>query len=244
MSDLLEPENNSDSSQRRELVAAKEALAQEKHEQQRSEQEKREKELLAQQEALRQRQEAEARIAASGGAVLLPSEILNEATRKVRLTMALVSLFYTGVLILLVVASIVLLAPNLIKFLDHNSPIVINTGRVLVSLIAIVFGAGAIAVALAHRRINESMAVAEGQIDTIRDHALIQMQATRYNIDELNEKLSFPKDQHAAGPLEYIELAKKIGPLFSLIMAKERSIVTLGVEGLKFYQSLKKILNK
>jgi hypothetical protein len=29
-----------------------------------------------------------------------------------------------------------------------------------------------------------------------------------------------------------------------LLMAKERSIVTLGVEGLKFYQSLKKILNK
>jgi hypothetical protein len=243
MSDLLEPEHNSDSSQRRELVAAKEALAQEKHEQQRSEQEKLDRELLAQQER-HQREEAEARIAASSGAVLLPSEILNEATRKVRLTMALVSLFYTGVLILLVVASIVLLAPNLIKFLDHNSPIVINTGRILVSLIAIVFGAGAIAVALAHRRINESMAVAEGQIDTIRDHALIQMQATRYNLDELNEKLSFPKEQHAAGPLEYIELAKKIGPLFSLLMAKERSIVTLGVEGLKFYQSLKKILNK
>lgn len=242
MSDLLEPGHNSDSSQRRELVAAKEALAQEKHEQQRSG-ENRQRELLAQQER-RQREEAEARIAASGGAVLLPSEILNEATRKVRLTMALVSLFYTGVLILLVVASIVLLAPNLIKFLDHNSPIVINTGRILVSLIAIVFGAGAIAVALAHHRINESMAVAEGQIDTIRDHALIQMQATRYNLDELNEKLSFPKEQHAAGPLEYIELAKKIGPLFSLLMAKERSIVTLGVEGLKFYQSLKKILNK
>jgi hypothetical protein len=103
MSDLLEPEHNSDSSQRRELVAAKEALAQEKHEQQRSEQEKLDRELLAQQER-HQREEAEARIAASSGAVLLPSEILNEATRKVRLTMALVSLFYTGVLILLVVA--------------------------------------------------------------------------------------------------------------------------------------------
>lgn len=249
MSDLLEPEDKSSGSQQSEserehehqnLLMAKEALIQEKHEEEKLAQEKQRRI----EEEKRLREEAEARLAATGDTVLLPSEILNEAMAKVRLTIALVGLFYTGLVILLVVASIALLAPDVIKFMDHNSPVVINSGRILISLIAIIFGVGAVAVGLAHRRIHDSMVVAEGQIDNIRDRALIQMQATRYNLDELTEKLSFPKDQHAAGPLEYLEVAKKVGPLLSLLMAKERSMVTLGVEGLKFYQSLKKILNR
>lgn len=244
--DLLEPENGQshEALEKKELILAKEALAQEHHEEARQKEEL-EKERLAL-EAQKEREAAQARADAYRDAVLLPSEILAETMAKVRLTIFFVGIFYTGLVILLVVSAIVLLAPNVIQLIDHNSPIVMNTGRILISLIAIACGAVALLIGLSHRKVNESMALAEGQIDIIRDRALIQMQATRYNLDDLTERLRMPtvSNQQAAGPLEYIELIKKAGPLLNILLAKERSLVTLGMEGLKFYQSLKKVLGR
>lgn len=169
---------------------------------------------------------------------------LADAIDKVRLVTMLVGYFYVGLVALLSVVSIILLAPVAISFLDQHSPILMSTARVLISLLAFALGIGAWLILLYHWRINDGMETAEILIDGIRDQTLIQMQAARYNLEELTERLRFPKEAQAAGPLEYIEMARQIGPLLSLLMAKERSILTLGVEGLKFFQLVKKVLNK
>jgi hypothetical protein len=169
---------------------------------------------------------------------------LAEGIEKVRFVTILVGYFYIGLVALLSVLAVILLAPVAIAFLDQHSPILMMTARIMISLVAFTLGIGAWIILLNHWRINDGMETAEILIDRIRDQALIQMQAARFNLEDLTERLRFPKEAHAAGPLEYIEMAKQIGPLLSLLMAKERSILTLGVEGLKFFQLVKKVLNK
>ncbi|MBP6747550.1 hypothetical protein KA344_20140 [bacterium] len=169
---------------------------------------------------------------------------LAEAIEKVRFVTLLVGYFYTGLVVLLSVVAIILLAPVAIAFLDQHSPILMMAARIMISLVAFALGVGAWIILLNHWRINDGMETAEILIDSIRDQTLIQMQAARFNLEDLTERLRFPKEAQAAGPLEYIEMAKQIGPLLSLLMAKERSILTLGVEGLKFFQLVKKVLNK
>ncbi|MDP3508122.1 MAG: hypothetical protein Q8T09_09045 [Candidatus Melainabacteria bacterium] len=169
---------------------------------------------------------------------------LAEAIEKVRFVTLLVGYFYIGLVALLSVVAVILLAPVAIAFLDQHSPILMMAARIMISLVAFALGIGAWIILLNHWRINDGMETAEILIDSIRDQTLIQMQAARFNLEDLTERLRFPKDAQAAGPLEYIEMAKQIGPLLSLLMAKERSILTLGVEGLKFFQLVKKVLNK
>ena len=169
---------------------------------------------------------------------------LAEAIEKVRFVTLLVGYFYIGLVALLSVAAVILLAPLAIAFLDQHSPILMMAARIMISLVAFALGIGAWLILLNHWRINDGMETAEILIDSIRDQTLIQMQAARFNLEDLTERLRFPKEAQAAGPLEYIEMAKQIGPLLSLLMAKERSILTLGVEGLKFFQLVKKVLNK
>lgn len=169
---------------------------------------------------------------------------LAEAIEKVRFVTLLVGYFYIGLVALLSVVAVILLAPVAIAFLDQHSPILMMAARIMISLLAFALGVGAWIILLNHWRINDGMETAEILIDSIRDQTLIQMQAARFNLEDLTERLRFPKEAQAAGPLEYIEMAKQIGPLLSLLMAKERSILTLGVEGLKFFQLVKKVLNK
>ena len=169
---------------------------------------------------------------------------LAEAIEKVRFVTLLVGYFYIGLVALLSVAAVILLAPLAIAFLDQHSPILMMAARIMISLVAFALGIGAWLILLNHWRINDGMETAEILIDSIRDQTLIQMQAARFNLEDLTERLRFPKEAQAVGPLEYIEMAKQIGPLLSLLMAKERSILTLGVEGLKFFQLVKKVLNK
>lgn len=169
---------------------------------------------------------------------------LAEAIEKVRFVTLLVGYFYIGLVALLSVVAVILLAPVAIAFLDQHSPILMMAARIMISLLAFALGVGAWIILLNHWRINDGMETAEILIDSIRDQTLIQMQAARFNLEDLTERLRFPKEAQAAGPLEYIEMAKQIGPLLSLLMAKERSILTLGVEGLKFFQLVTKVLNK
>ena len=176
--------------------------------------------------------------------VISISEQINEAIQLVRKVSMYAGFFYTGLVILLSVLAVILLAPVAIGFLDQHSPILMMTARILISLLAFGLGVGAWIILLSHWRINDGMETAEILIDDIRDQALIQMQAARFNLEDLTERLKFPQEAQAAGPLEYIEMAKQIGPLLSLLMAKEKSILTIGVEGLKFFQLLKKVLNK
>ncbi|CAN5306755.1 hypothetical protein BH11CYA1_BH11CYA1_38710 [soil metagenome] len=187
---------------------------------------------------------ADAQLANSQMQVISISEQLNAAIQLIRRVSMYAGYFYTGLVVLLSVLAIILLAPVAIGFLDQHSPILMMTARIMISLLAFALGVGAWIILLNHWQINDGMETAELMIDDIRDQALIQMQAARFNLEELTERLRFPQESQAAGPLEYIEMAKQIGPLLSLLMAKERSILTLGVEGLKFFQLVKKVLNK
>ncbi len=173
-----------------------------------------------------------------------PGELLTDAIQRVRMVSGFVALFYTILVVVTVVLAIVLLMPDLFWALDRNSPILMNTARIFIALVAFAAGLGALAVGLIHVRINETMQADEILIDDIRDQILIQLQAAKYNLEELTERFKLPKEAPAAGALEYMEIAKRIGPLVSLLLNKERSILTLGVEGLKFFQLVKKVLNK
>lgn len=182
--------------------------------------------------------------AAPSPVAVMPSEILLLIMEKVRSTIMLVGWFYSGLVFLLCVAAVILLGPQFIWLADKNSPILMNMARIIVSLVAIGTSLGCFAVLLKSRELKLTLLEAEGQIDSLRDQAFLQLQATRYNLEDLTERLEFPKDKQSPSPLDYINVAKQLGPLLSLWNAKERSLVTLGVEGLKFYQALKKILNR
>ncbi len=175
---------------------------------------------------------------------IAPGELLTNAIQRVRMVIGFVGLFYTILVAVTVVLAIVLLLPDLFWAMDRSSPILMNTARIFIALVAFAAGLCALAVGLIHVRINESMQADEIMIDDIRDQILIQLQAAKYNLEELTERFKLPKEAPAAGALEYMEIAKRIGPLVSLLLNKERSILTLGVEGLKFFQLVKKVLNK
>lgn len=177
---------------------------------------------------------------------IAPSELLSEISYQVRKVIGLVGLFYTALVILVSVLAVSLLAPDVFYFIDRHSPLLMDIARVLVSLVAIAAGVAALSVWLVHGRIRDDLELAEMRLDGIRDQTLIQLQAARFNLEELTERLKSPKESGGApvSPLDYIELARQIGPLLSLLVAREKSILTLGVEGLKFFQTVKKVLNK
>lgn len=176
--------------------------------------------------------------------IILPSEILLSIMAKIRMTIVYVGWFYSSLFFLLVVMSIVLLGPGVVWFTNQSSSILINFARIAISLVALAAGVGCIAIACMHTKLKTSLVEAELMIDVLRDQAFLQIQNMHYNLEELTQKLAFPVEKSSPSPLDYIEVAKKIGPLIALFTSKERSLVTLGVEGLKFYQSLKKILNR
>lgn len=194
--------------------------------------------------ALKSNQNYEPTAPQSDEMALLPGQVLISVMEKVRTTMLLVGWFYSALGFLLAVGAIILLAPGLFWLTDKSSPILINFAQVAISLVSIGLALGCVVIAFYHVRLKNQLVEAEGLIDNIRDRAFLQMQATRYNLEDLTEKLAFPKEKNSPTPFDYIDVAKKVGPLLALWNSKERSLVTLGVEGLKFYQSLKKILNK
>lgn len=173
-----------------------------------------------------------------------PGEILMLAQQKLRLVAILLGWFYSGLIFLTVFLAICLLAPNVIYAIDHNTPWLMHFARLLVSLVAVVLALGCVAICVFHQHINAALEDKEYEIDAVRDMTLIQMQATRYNLEELTEKLSFPEHKEAPSPLDYINVAKKIPAFLALITSPERNLVTIGVEGLKFFQAVKKILNR
>ncbi len=175
---------------------------------------------------------------------IAPGELLTDAIKRVRMVIVFVGMFYTTLVVVTVVLAIVLLAPDVFWAMDRNSPILMNAARIMIALVAFAVGASALAIGWLHVRINETMQADEILIDDIRDQILIQLQAAKYHLEDLTERFKIPKEAPAAGPLEYMEIAKRIGPLVSLLLNKERSILTLGVEGLKFFQLVKKVLNK
>lgn len=176
--------------------------------------------------------------------IILPSEILLSIMAKIRMTIVYVGWFYSSLFFLLVVMSIVLLGPGIVWFTNQSSSILINFARIAISLVALAAGIGCIAIAFMHTKLKTSLVEAEIMIDVLRDQAFLQIQNLHYNLEDLTQKLAFPTEKSAPSPLDYLDVAKKIGPLIALFTSKERSLLTLGVEGLKFYQSLKKILNR
>ncbi|MBS1997996.1 MAG: hypothetical protein JSS86_16850 [Cyanobacteria bacterium SZAS LIN-2] len=175
---------------------------------------------------------------------LLPGQLLTDTIARLRFTIVLVSFFYSGLIFVVAILAVCLIAPNLLFWLDTNSPILINTARIIISLIAIGLAVACLVIAFKHRELTAKLATAEVMIDQIRDVALIQMQATRYNLEELSERLKFPKEASHPSPLDYIDLARRLGPVVQLLLAKERSVMTMAVEGLKLFQALKKVMNK
>jgi hypothetical protein len=180
--------------------------------------------------------------AAAAPAVVLPSQALLMVMDKVRTTILLVGFFYSALGFLLAALALILLAPNAYWMINKSSPILMWVAQLGISGIALVLALGCLVIGLNHKKLQAQLTEAETLIDTLRDRAFLQIQATRYNLEDLTEKLSVPKESHSPSPLDYLDVAKKIGPLLSLWNAKERSLVTLGVEGLKFIQALKKIL--
>lgn len=175
-------------------------------------------------------------------ALVLPSQALLMVMDKVRTTIILVGFFYSALAFLLAALAVILLAPGAYWMINKSSPILLWVAQLGISGIALVFALGCLVIGLNHKKLQAQLTEAENLIDSLRDRAFLQIQATRYNLEDLTERLSFPKETHSPSPLDYIDVAKKIGPLLSLWNAKERSLVTLGVEGLKFIQALKKIL--
>ncbi|MBX9938293.1 MAG: hypothetical protein K2Y32_03535 [Candidatus Obscuribacterales bacterium] len=178
----------------------------------------------------------------AAAAVVLPSQALLMVMDKVRTTIILVGFFYSALGFLLAALALILLAPSAYWMINKSSPILLWVAQLGISGIALVFAIGCLVIGLSHKKLQAQLTEAETLIDNLRDRAFLQIQATRYNLEDLTERLTFPKESHSPSPLDYIDVAKKIGPLLSLWNAKERSLVTLGVEGLKFIQALKKIL--
>jgi len=177
---------------------------------------------------------------------LLPGQILTDTIARLRFIIVLVSFFYSGLIFITAILAVCLITPNILFWLDTNSPILINTARIIISLLALALSFACIGVIFKERELTEKLAVAEVMIDQIRDVALIQMQATRYNMEELSERLKFPKDPHGhqPSPFDYIDLARRLGPVLQLLLAKERSVMTIAVEGVKLFSALKKVLHK
>jgi hypothetical protein len=169
---------------------------------------------------------------------------LTDTISRLRFTIVIVSFFYSSLFFVIGIMAVCLVAPNIFYWMDHNSPILLNTARIIVSLIAIALACACIVIGFKQRELTGQLAFAEVMIDNIRDLALIQMQATRYNLEELTERLKFPQEPSHPSAFDYIELAKRIGPVISLLMAKERSVMTIAMEGLKLFQVLKKVLHK
>jgi hypothetical protein len=175
---------------------------------------------------------------------ILPGQILTETIYRLRRTVVYVGIFYSCLFYVIGILAVCLLAPDVLYLMDRTSPILINLARIAISLLSIGLAFVCIGIALQERGLTSKLALAEVMIDTLRDQALIQMQATRYNLEDLTERLKFPKEESHVTPFDYIDLAKKIGPVIGLLMAKERSVVTLTMEGLKLFQALKKVLKK
>ncbi len=174
---------------------------------------------------------------------VLPGQILTETIARLRFTIVLVSMFYSGLCFVVGIVAVCLIAPNLLFMMDQTSPILLHSARVIIALVSFVLGCACIAVIFKQRELTYKLALAEVMIDNIRDLALIQMQATRYTLEELTERLKF-HEHHDPSPFDYIDLAKRIGPVISLLLAKERSVMTIAVEGIKLFQVLKKVLHK
>jgi hypothetical protein len=174
---------------------------------------------------------------------LLPGQILTDTIARLRFTIVLVSFFYSGLCFIVGILAVCLIAPNLLYMMDQTSPILLHTARVMIALVSFALGAACLLIIFKQRELTGKLALAEVMIDDIRDMALIQMQATRYTLEDLTDRLKF-NDHHQASPFDYIELAKRIGPVVSLLLAKERSVVTIAMEGLKLFQVVKKVLNK
>jgi hypothetical protein len=175
---------------------------------------------------------------------LLPGKILTDTIARLRFTIMMVGYFYTVLIYIVSILAVCLLAPHVFMMLDNASPIYLYVARVIISLISIGLALGCIFFVFKQRELTDKLALAEVMIDNIRDFALIQMQATRYNLADLSERLKFPQEQGHPSAFDYIALAKKIGPVISLLLARERSVVTIAVEGVKLFQLLRKVLHK
>ena len=170
----------------------------------------------------------------------MPGQILTETISRLRFTIVLVSLFYSGLIFITGILAVCLIAPNLLYWIDRNNPILLHTARILISLIALGLALACVVIGIKQRELTGKLALAEEKIDYIRDMALIQMQATRFTLEDLTARLKFPKEKGQPSPFDYIELARKVGPVIQLLLAKERSVVTLAVEGLKLFPGAEK----
>lgn len=173
----------------------------------------------------------------------LPSELLVQAITKLRLVIALVGMFYTAVAVLTIFGALCLLLPDLFFVLGNSGNFLLNLAQIVMSLISLALGMGAIVVICYQKRITTSLATAEVQVDTIRDIALIQLQSGRYSLEQLTEKLHFHPENNVS-PSDYVNVIQNIRPLIGLLLGKERNVINLSMAGLKFYQALKKILKK
>jgi hypothetical protein len=179
---------------------------------------------------------------------LLPGQILTDTMERLAFTIKLVGLFYSALFFVLVVLAIGLLLPDLIFVINQKTPLLMILAKLAISLLSIGMGLACVGLFLQERGLTSKLALAEVMIDTLRDKTMVNMRATRYNLEDLTERLKYPKEEEEGAehrsPLDYIELARKVGPVISLLMAKEKSVITIAVEGVKLLNALKKVLKK
>ena len=178
---------------------------------------------------------------------VLPGQVLTDTMERLAFTIKLVGLFYSALFFVLVILAIALLLPDLIFVINQKTPLLMILAKLAISLLSIGLGLACVLIFMQERGLTSKLALAEVMIDTLRDKTMINMRATRYNLEDLTERLKYPKEEEEGehrSPLAYIELARKIGPVVSLLMAKEKSVVTIAVEGVKLLNALKKVLKK
>jgi hypothetical protein len=174
--------------------------------------------------------------------VIMPSSILPLAMQKIRLVIGLTGLFYTALTAICLIGAVAILAPDLIYMLDRSSPILMVIAQIAIALLAFATGIGALAVIYYQPRITNILVQAEAEIDDTRDIALIQLQSTRFTIEELTTKLKHPSVTVDLNPMDYLQAAKSLAPLLSLINAKERNLMELGKAGYKAFRAIKRIM--
>lgn len=110
------------------------------------------------------------------------------------------------------------------------------TAKVLVSIMFLVLGVVALVVLSNAQRWRRELAVAEAQMDILRDEVLVAGMMARAQMAEARERMrkSPEKDQSEI----VASLMKQAMPLINLVVKKEKSAVTWGLAGFKLMRTV------
>lgn len=136
---------------------------------------------------------------------------------------------------LIVVASIVLVLCVLLFFPGsvQNRMII---GKIIVFLLFFALGVVALFIVNNARQWREELAIAEKQMDVLRDEVLVAGMVARAQMAEARERLR--KDPEKEQSEIMAGLMKQALPLVSMVLKKEKSAITWGLAGFKLVRGL------